>query len=96
MPRCAGDFCEIHSGAEQRAAPSADNYGSVNTNTRFSAEVRKAEGTEARSGDASGSGRGNGGETEEDEIIGRRKHALVMETPRTVLFRLVGWCSAAT
>ncbi|CAM9140552.1 unnamed protein product [Ectocarpus fasciculatus] len=35
-----------------------------------------------------GDGR-DGTECEEDDIVGRRKHALSVETPRTVLFRLV-------
>ncbi|CAM9254242.1 unnamed protein product, partial [Scytosiphon promiscuus] len=87
--RCAGDFCEIHPGGNRRATPAAINDGSNSVRTRLSAEARTAEGAEVRSGDASGSQRGTGAEPEEDEIIGKRKHALAVETPRTVLFRLV-------
>ncbi|CAM9680933.1 unnamed protein product, partial [Hapterophycus canaliculatus] len=84
--RCAGDFCEIHSGGERRVAASADN---CSTNTLSRAELRRSEGAGVSSSEASGSGRGSGGGPEEDEIVGRRKHALAVETPRTVLFRLV-------
>lgn len=46
-------------------------------------------GEEGRGG---GAGRGDGRDYEVEDIIGRRKHALAVETPRTVLFRLVGFC----
>lgn len=48
-----------------------------------------AEKSSADVGGGGGDGR-DGTECEEDDIVGRRKHALSVETPRTVLFRLVG------
>lgn len=48
-------------------------------------------GTEAAAkGGGGGTGRGVGEECEVEEFIGRRKHALAVDIPRTVLFRLVG------
>ncbi|CAM9755868.1 unnamed protein product, partial [Ectocarpus sp. 8 AP-2014] len=53
---------------------------------------RGLEGGSEKSSTAGGGGGGDGRdgtECEEDDIVGRRKHALSVETPRTVLFRLV-------
>lgn len=49
--------------------------------------------TEEEGGGGVGAGRGVGREYEVEDIIGRRKHALAVEIPRTVLFRLVGFYS---
>lgn len=54
---------------------------------------RGLEGASEKSSTGGGGGGGDGRdgtECEEDDIVGRRKHALSVETPRTVLFRLVG------
>ncbi|CAM9152943.1 unnamed protein product [Ectocarpus sp. 12 AP-2014] len=53
---------------------------------------RGLEGASEKSSAGGGGGNGDGRdgtECEEDDIVGRRKHALSVETPRTVLFRLV-------
>lgn len=42
-------------------------------------------------GGAGGGGEASGSDCEVEDIVGRRKHALAVEIPRTVLFRLVGW-----
>lgn len=48
-----------------------------------------SEKSSAGDGGRGGDGR-DGTECGEDDIVGKRKHALSVETPRTVLFRLVG------
>lgn len=72
--RCAGDFCETRSSSATYSAPAR-------------ASARSLE--EASGGAAGEEGSGQGGEGEVEDIIGRRKHALAVEMPRTVLFRLV-------
>lgn len=61
--------------------------------------IRKSSGaTTTRRGTGAAEDEGGGGgargrdgrEYEMEDIIGRRKHALAVEIPRTVLFRLVG------
>ncbi|CAB1115058.1 unnamed protein product [Ectocarpus sp. CCAP 1310/34] len=102
--RCAGDFCETHPGGQRQASADAtgdkkSNLDKVETASLVVSQPserdrgrpvrnRGLEGGCEKSSTGGGDGR-NGTECKEDDIVGRRKHALSVETPRTVLFRLV-------
>lgn len=59
-------------------------------NKTIGAATSRDTGAAEQEGGGGGAGRRDGREYEVEEIVGRRKHALAVEIPRTVLFRLVG------
>lgn len=92
--RCAGDFCETRQGGQGQALgcnnPLAAGSHEVDIRKTHHVEEGRDEETNNRYRTmAGGQETGSVGDGGTDDILGRRKHALAVEIPRTVLFRLV-------